>query len=198
MEFEWDPIKASSNVAKHGIDFYTATEIFEDPDLFVIVDSRVYSERRYQAIGASGGVILFVAYTIAARMFAGSLAPGGRTVVKGQLIRYRQGLDPKPESQTDWNRLRQMTDEESERALDDPDVQPLSDEKLARGFRPRALTALRKRLGLSQTEFARQFMLNLRTLQDWEQGRRQPEDIARTYLRVIERNPEAVKAALED
>ena len=46
VEFEWDPIKASSNVAKHGIDFYTATEIFEDPDLFVIVDSRVYSERR--------------------------------------------------------------------------------------------------------------------------------------------------------
>jgi putative transcriptional regulator len=198
VEFERDPIKASSNVAKHGIDFYTATEICEDPDLFVIVDSRVYNERRYQAIGASGGVILFVAYTIAARMFAGSLAPGGRTVVKGQLIRYRPGLDPKPESQTDWNRLRQMTDEESERALDDPDAQPLSDEKLARGFRPRALTALRKRLGLSQTEFARQFMLNLRTLQDWEQGRRQPEDIARTYLRVIERNPEAVKAALED
>ena len=64
MEFDWNPIKASSNVAKHGIDFDTATEIFEDPDLFVIVDSRVYGERRYQAIGASGGVILFVAYTM--------------------------------------------------------------------------------------------------------------------------------------
>ena len=41
-------------------------------------------------------------------------------------------------------------------------------------------------------------MLNLRTVQDWEQRRRKPEDIARTYLRVIERNPNAVKAALED
>jgi len=41
-------------------------------------------------------------------------------------------------------------------------------------------------------------MLNLRTLQDWEQGRREPEDIARIYLRVIERNPSAVKAALEN
>jgi putative transcriptional regulator len=119
--------------------------------------------------------------------------------VKEQLIRYRPGVDPKPESRTDWNRLGQMTEEEIERAaFEDPDAQPLSDEKLARGFRPRALTALRKRLGLSQTEFARQFMLNLRTLQDWEQGRREPEDIARAYLRVIERNPEAVKAALED
>jgi len=41
-------------------------------------------------------------------------------------------------------------------------------------------------------------MRNLRTLRDWEQGRREPEDIARAYLRVIERNPDAVKAALEE
>jgi hypothetical protein len=53
-------------------------------------------------------------------------------------------------------------------------------------------------VGNLQAEFARQFMLNLRTLQDWEQGRREPEDIARAYLRVIERNPDAVRAALED
>jgi DNA-binding transcriptional regulator YiaG len=64
-----------------------------------------------------------------------------------------------------------MSDEEIERAaLDDSDAQPLSDEQLARGFRPKALTVLRKRLGLSQAEFARQFILKLRILQDWEQG----------------------------
>jgi DNA-binding transcriptional regulator YiaG len=57
---------------------------------------------------------------------------------------------------------------------------------------------VRSRLGLSPAEFARQFMLNLRTLQDWEQGRRTPEDIARIYLRVIEHDPDAVRAALED
>jgi putative transcriptional regulator len=119
--------------------------------------------------------------------------------VKDQLIRYRPGRDPKPKSQTDWDRLNRMSDEEIEQAaIDDPDAQPLSDARLARGFRPKALTALRKRLGLSQAEFARRFVLNLRTLQDWEQGRREPEDIARTYLRVIERNPDAVKAALEE
>ena len=38
------------------------------------------------------------------------------------------------------------------------------------GFRPKVLTALRKRLGLSQAGFAKQYMLNQRTLQDWEQG----------------------------
>jgi DNA-binding transcriptional regulator YiaG len=35
-------------------------------------------------------------------------------------------------------------------------------------------------------------------LQDWEQGRRAPEEIARAYLRVIGRNPEAVIAALQE
>jgi putative transcriptional regulator len=92
-----------------------------------------------------------------------------------------------------------MSDEEVERAArDDPDAQPLSGEKLARGFRPKTLTALRKRLGLSQAEFARQFTLNLRTLQDWEQGSREPEDVAQAYLRVIEGNPDAVRGALKD
>jgi putative transcriptional regulator len=77
--------------------------------------------------------------------------------VKEPRIRYRPGRDPKPESRTDWDRLKRMSDEQIERAaLDDPDAQPLSDEQLARGF-------------ISQAEFARQFMLNLRTLQDWEQ-----------------------------
>ena len=64
MEFEWDPVKASANVEKHGVDFDTAAEIFDDPDLFVVIDSRTYGERRYQAIGASRGVIVFVAYAM--------------------------------------------------------------------------------------------------------------------------------------
>ena len=64
MEFEWDPVKASRNVEKHAVDFDTAAEIFEDPDLFVVIDSRTYGERRYQAIGVSRGVILLVAYTM--------------------------------------------------------------------------------------------------------------------------------------
>jgi putative transcriptional regulator len=45
-----------------------------------------------------------------------------------------------------------MTDDEVEAAaLSDPDAQPLSDEQLARAFRPRELVALRQRLGLDQT-----------------------------------------------
>jgi putative transcriptional regulator len=60
------------------------------------------------------------------------------------------------------------------------------------------LVALRHRLGLDQAEFARRFWIDLDTLKRWEQGMDVPYDIARAYLRVIERNPEAVAAALED
>lgn len=64
MEFEWGSVKASRNVEKHAVDFVTAAEIFDDPDLLVVIDSRTYGERRYKAIGVAGGVILFVAYTM--------------------------------------------------------------------------------------------------------------------------------------
>lgn len=92
-----------------------------------------------------------------------------------------------------------MTEEEiNAAALSDPDAQPLTDEELARFYRPGAIRVARERLGLTQEEFARRFRIDLAALQAWEQGLRAPDDMARAYLRVIERNPEVVLAALED
>jgi putative transcriptional regulator len=56
--------------------------------------------------------------------------------------------------------------------------------------------AIRDRLGLSQPEFASRFGFALATVRDWEQGRRQPEQAARTLLLVIDRTPAAVTEAL--
>ena len=56
--------------------------------------------------------------------------------------------------------------------------------------------ALRETLGLSQTDFAALFGFNVRSLQDWEQGRRRPEIPIRAYLAVIQRDPRAVIRAL--
>lgn len=56
--------------------------------------------------------------------------------------------------------------------------------------------ALRERLGLSQEAFARRYMLSLRTIQDWEQHRREPSDAARVLLFAISRDPKAVEHAL--
>lgn len=102
------------------------------------------------------------------------------------------------EDKTDWKRLREMTDEEVHAAaLLDPDAQPLTEERLATMRRvPRAKT-LRRALGLTQEEFAARYQIPLGTLRDWEQGRAEPDQPARAYLKAIAGNPEAVRRALQ-
>ncbi len=56
--------------------------------------------------------------------------------------------------------------------------------------------ALRERLGLSQEEFAHRYMLSPRTVQEWEQHRREPSDAARVLLFAIAGDPAAVAGAL--
>ena len=56
--------------------------------------------------------------------------------------------------------------------------------------------AIRERLGLSQSRFAAIIGVSVRTLQNWEQGRREPEGPAKALLRVVDREPEAVLQAL--
>lgn len=56
--------------------------------------------------------------------------------------------------------------------------------------------ALRERLGLSQSRFASIIGVSVRTLQNWEQGRREPEGPAKALLRVVDREPQAVLHAL--
>jgi len=57
------------------------------------------------------------------------------------------------------------------------------------------VAAIRRRLGLSQAEFASRFGFKLDAVQNWEQGRRRPDGAERAFLRVIERVPEAVHRA---
>jgi putative transcriptional regulator len=56
---------------------------------------------------------------------------------------------------------------------------------------------IRRRLKLSQNEFASRFGIAPGTLRDWEQGRKRPEGPARVLLMVIARDPKAVTRALE-
>ena len=50
----------------------------------------------------------------------------------------------------------------------------------------------RGKTGLSQARFAQLLGVSVRTLQDWEQGRRAPSGAARTLLRIAARNPQAL------
>jgi putative transcriptional regulator len=61
---------------------------------------------------------------------------------------------------------------------------------------PIDVRAIREKTGLSQADFADQFAISPRTLQEWEQGRRVPDATVRAYLTLIDRNPSAVQKAL--
>jgi putative transcriptional regulator len=52
----------------------------------------------------------------------------------------------------------------------------------------------RAKVGLSQQDFAALLGVSARTLQDWEQGRREPTGAARTLLRLVVKNPKALLA----
>ena len=52
----------------------------------------------------------------------------------------------------------------------------------------------RKKTGLSQSHFAALLGVSVRTLQGWEQGRKQPSGVARTLLAIASTNPKAVLA----
>ena len=63
--------------------------------------------------------------------------------------------------------------------------------------RPEDVKAIRSKLDKSQSEFALMIGVSVDTLQNWEQGRRQPEGPARALLKVAAANPSAVAAALD-
>ncbi len=55
------------------------------------------------------------------------------------------------------------------------------------------VSVVREGTGLSQAEFARPLGVSLRTLQEWEQGRRAPSGAARTLLLIAAKNPRALR-----
>jgi putative transcriptional regulator len=54
------------------------------------------------------------------------------------------------------------------------------------------VAAIREEYGLSQAKFAALLGISVRTLQNWEQGRRRPQGPARVLLRVASKHPKAV------
>jgi putative transcriptional regulator len=117
----------------------------------------------------------------------------------GTLVQVHPDGTTRPlEDNTDWARLREMTEQEVHAAaLADPDAPPMTDAECHAAQKvPRAKT-LRRALGLTQEEFAAQFQIPIGTLRDWEQGRSEPDQPARAYLKVIAADAAAVQRALQ-
>ena len=82
-------------------------------------------------------------------------------------------------------------------------LKKLADELKDGGFLLLALTPkavdvrrIRERLGMTQEQFALNFGLDVDAVRNWEYGRREPDRAAKSYLTVIDRDPERTQAAL--
>ena len=85
----------------------------------------------------------------------------------------------------DRSRFDAMTDEQIHAAaLVDPDVQPLTEERLARMKLVPRSEIIRRALGLTPEEFAARYQIPLGTLRDWSRGAR---DLTRRHVRIYGR-----------
>jgi len=58
---------------------------------------------------------------------------------------------------------------------------------------PAQIKAIREKVGVSQSSFAAMLNVSARTLQEWEQGRRQPNGPARSLLAIAAKRPEVMQ-----
>ena len=104
---------------------------------------------------------------------------------------------------TNWAKLQSMSDDDIEQGINqDPDTMAPTKKELQTFKRVNPVKSvnikkIRERLDLSQSKFALYFGVSTRTIQEWEQGRSRPNQLARNFLKVVEYNPLVVQEALK-
>jgi putative transcriptional regulator len=61
---------------------------------------------------------------------------------------------------------------------------------------PNDVAAARLKTGLTQKQFAQALQISARTLQEWEQGRREPSGAAKTLIQIAFRHPDVIREGL--
>jgi putative transcriptional regulator len=112
----------------------------------------------------------------------------------GRVMKVLKGGREKPFAQMP---MRHMTEAQVKAAANaDPDARPMTAEQLRQAQRVPRVKTLRRALGFTQEEFATRYQIPIGTLRDWEQGRTEPDQTARAYLKIIARDPERVHRIL--
>ena len=89
----------------------------------------------------------------------------------------------------------ELTAFEAKRDIGAEILQSIKDMKAGKGHVVMSTASqAREATGLSQSQFAKLLGVSVRTLQGWEQGRKQPSGAARTLLAIARTNPKAVLA----
>ena len=98
--------------------------------------------------------------------------------------------DTFPEGRVDERRLDETTEQDIAR-------QQMSDDAESMQDAARFARRVRKRLGLTQSEFSRRIDVSLDTIRNWEQGKRRPTGAAKALLKVLDKAPEVALKALD-
>ena len=106
----------------------------------------------------------------------------------------------------DWAKIDDMTDEDIERQIaENPDAAPdltvkgakllflIGSPRLKTGVKVRLL---RRAFGMSQSQFAKAYHVPLRSLQNWEQGSREPDAAVGALIKLIAHDPKRTKRIL--
>jgi putative transcriptional regulator len=115
--------------------------------------------------------------------------------------RTRSEIRKRGGGRVDWARVKGATDKDIDEIIAS-DAETAQDMARGRDWRrvvmPRVpdVQTIRRKLGMSQSEFATRFGFSVRTVQEWEQGRALPDRPARILLRVIEKSPRTVERAV--
>jgi putative transcriptional regulator len=114
----------------------------------------------------------------------------------GRVVKVSKGGVETPFEQVP---VRPMTEAQAKAAAGaDPDARPMTPEELRRARRVPRVKTLRRALGFTQEEFALRYQIPIGTLRDWEQGRTEPDQPARAYLKIIARDPDRVHRILSE
>ena len=196
MEFEWDEAKNSACFERRGFGFAYAVRAFLDPHRIVAQDRRRdYGEDRYRLTGTVGGRACVVVYYGTGFGRSASFRPARPTERRSRTMgTTRIRIDPDdpstlPKGRIDPARVDATT--EAEIAAQDREDEAEAMRDMARYAR-----RVRRRLGLSQTEFARRIDVPHETIRNWEQGKRCPTGAARALLRVLDKAPETALRVL--
>ena len=95
-----------------------------------------------------------------------------------------------PKGRIDKSRLDATTEQDIARQKMADDAESMQDAA-------RFVRRVRKRLGLTQSEFSRRIDVSLDTIRHWEQGKRRPTGAAKALLKVLDRAPEVALSALQ-
>ncbi len=110
------------------------------------------------------------------------------------MSKTRVRIDPeRPQSLPDGRVDYEILDRTTER---DIALQQRRDDEAAAQDMARYARRVRKRLGLTQLEFARRIDVPQETIRNWEQGKRCPTGAARALLRILDKAPETALRAL--